>query len=424
MTSQKRSYQYARPMVVSSLEAQATAQTLTRVQLAPGNKGLGANYDEAWLQRLLHRHADSLPVAEIEPGFGRIIAVGMELPTPAGFVDNLFVTPEGNLVVVECKLWQNPGARRRVLAQIIDYAQSMLKWRYEDFDKAIGRSVGTDGRPVAKSLIDVIREATGDPDSVDEPSFIDAVQKNLRLGRMLLLVVGDGIHEGTESLADYLQQHAGFHFTLGLVETAIYVLPSGGYLVQPRVLARTLNIERGVVTIETGSGDTRPVVVAQPHTDQNARAMSLTEETFFQKLEEIDPRAASALKKFLEMERTRGLGVFLDVGARSGMLRWESPQGKLYSLGGINLHGQLTTYSVGWVPNLIGHVGLGPDYLDDLSKLIGGQVKKTPKQEQWYVVKGGMTTLPRAIDALDRADEWLDYIARFQKRISDAEGVE
>ena len=128
MTSQKRSYQHARPIVVSSLDDQATAQPLERVRISPGGGDAVVKYNESWLQQLLHRHPSSLPIAEIEPGLGRIIPVGMELQTPAGFIDNLFVTQEGNLVVVECKLWRNTEARRLVLAQIIDYAQSMQKW--------------------------------------------------------------------------------------------------------------------------------------------------------------------------------------------------------------------------------------------------------------------------------------------------------
>lgn len=42
----------------------------------------------------------------------------MELPLRSGFLDNLLLTPTGNLVVVECKLWRNFDARRKVFAQI------------------------------------------------------------------------------------------------------------------------------------------------------------------------------------------------------------------------------------------------------------------------------------------------------------------
>jgi hypothetical protein len=40
-------------------------------------------------------------------------------PTEALFLDNLLVTPLGNVIAVECKLWRNSEARRNVISQII-----------------------------------------------------------------------------------------------------------------------------------------------------------------------------------------------------------------------------------------------------------------------------------------------------------------
>jgi hypothetical protein len=71
---------------------------------------------------------------------------------------------------------------------------------------------------------------------VDEVAFNDALTANLRRGRFLLLIVGDGIREGVEAIAEYLQAHAGLHFSLGLVELPIYVMPDGSKLVAPAFL--------------------------------------------------------------------------------------------------------------------------------------------------------------------------------------------
>ena len=417
MTSHKRNPQYTRPVLISSAEGQETAQPLERLTLSFKNKESTEKYSEHWLQRLLHRNPESLPIAEIEPGFGRIIPIAVELQTPAGWVDNLFVTQEGNLVLIECKLWRNPAARRQVLAQIIDYAQSMSNWSYVQLDAAVRGSPGADdGQPIAKSLIDVIRDGTGDPDGVDEPSFIDAVQKNLRSGRMLLLIVGDGIREDAEGLTSYLQQHAGFHFTLGLIEVALYRLPNNDLLVQPRVLARTLNIERAIVTIVTKSVTGQSVSVDPPKVPQIP-----IEASFFERLRQADPHAAISLPIFAK--QAEELDVFLNITGNVAMLRWESQGGKRYSLGGVNIQGKITTYSVGWAPNEIGHVQIGHEYLQKLSKLIGGHVRETPRVEQWYIVTSG-TSLPPAVHALNKPTEWLNIIFEFQKRVNNVENKE
>ena len=52
-----------------------------------------------------------------------------------------------------------------------------------------------------------------------------------------------------EAIAEYLQLHAGLHFSLGLVELPIYAMPNGDRLVAPRVLARTALVTRNVVAV-------------------------------------------------------------------------------------------------------------------------------------------------------------------------------
>jgi hypothetical protein len=55
-----------------------------------------------------------------------------------------------------------------------------------------------------------------------------------------------------EAITEYLQLHAGLHFSLGLVDLPIYVMPNGDRLVAPRVLARTTLITRHVVAVPGG----------------------------------------------------------------------------------------------------------------------------------------------------------------------------
>src|SRR5262245_22017661 len=79
-----------------------------------------ADFDEAWLQRLIFHHPSCIPTGQIEPGFDELISVCCEFPTPRGSVDNVFITTSGDLVIAEVKLWRNPEARRKVVAQVLD----------------------------------------------------------------------------------------------------------------------------------------------------------------------------------------------------------------------------------------------------------------------------------------------------------------
>jgi hypothetical protein len=56
--------------------------------------------------------------------------------------------------------------------------------------------------------------------------------------------------EGTENIVQFVARHSGLHFTFGLVEVVSYSLPDGRLIVQPRLLARTVNLTRAVVRVE------------------------------------------------------------------------------------------------------------------------------------------------------------------------------
>lgn len=197
---------------------------------------------EAAIQALVQAHPSCLPIAEIDPLFAGPVPICIELNTPAGSIDNFMVTPSGLPVLVECKLWRNPEGRREVVGQILDYAKELSRWTASDLQREVSRRLKREGNP----LLDLVREAGHE---VDEIAFNDALTLNLRRGRFLLLIVGDGIREGVEAIAEYLQAHAGLHFTLGLVEMPIYVAPDGKRVVVPRVLARTHVITRTVIAV-------------------------------------------------------------------------------------------------------------------------------------------------------------------------------
>ncbi len=200
---------------------------------------------EADIQALIHAHPSSLPIAEIDSMFANPVPICTELNTSAGPIDNFMVTTSGLPVLVECKLWRNPEGRREVVGQILDYAKELSRWSSSDLQREVSRRLNRDGN----ALLELVRAV--EP-SVDEMQFNDALTANLRRGRFLLLIVGDGIREGVEAIAEYLQVHAGLHFSLGLVELPIFVMPDGSRLVVPRVLARTMIATRNVVALPDG----------------------------------------------------------------------------------------------------------------------------------------------------------------------------
>lgn len=233
------SRQHATPLLIGA--EGGTAIPLVALSMGAG----GHQVSEAAIQALVQAHPRCLPIAEIDPLFVDPVPICTELNTPAGPIDNFLVTPSGLPVLVECKLWRNPEGRREVVGQILDYAKELSRWSSSDLQREVSRRLKREGN----ALLDLVREAGHD---VDEIAFNNALTLNLRRGRFLLLIVGDGIREGVEAIAEYLQAHAGLHFTLGLVEMPIYAGPDGQRLVVPRVLARTTLITRTVIALPDG----------------------------------------------------------------------------------------------------------------------------------------------------------------------------
>lgn len=135
--------------------------------------GLGPDtgYDERWLQELLFENPDLLPMDQIEPGLDPLISVCMELPLRSGFLDNLFVTPDGDIVIVEVKLWRNPEMRRAVLSQALNYAADLFAMTYSELDSAVGKTQGAR----RQTLYGVAER----PEALEEAQFIDAAAHSL-----------------------------------------------------------------------------------------------------------------------------------------------------------------------------------------------------------------------------------------------------
>lgn len=235
---------YATPLIVkmdgSSIKLDRVALTGTESEAA---------YSEDWLQNLLFRHPQALPVAEIDDSFSGLVPLCREMDTPAGPVDVVYVTRSGRPVIVEAKLWRNPESRRKVIGQILDYAKELSRWDYATFDAAVRKARRKDDGDTPKGLVELLGFAK---DSPEEARFFDALSQSLKRGDLLLLIVGDGIREGVGAITDFLEGHASLHFTFGLVEMAVYRMPDGGQLVQPRVLAQSTIVRRVVVEFREG----------------------------------------------------------------------------------------------------------------------------------------------------------------------------
>jgi hypothetical protein len=231
------------PVLLDSINEPGKLLTRTEVE-AKGEKS------ERWLQELVFRRPELLPVSFFDEDFSPLIPLGMEIGVPAGSIDNLYVSPTGRITIVETKLWKNPEKHRTVLAQIINYARDLAQWDYDQLNEAVikaSRQKGADG----KSLEEIAKpylETRG----LSLVEFQERLIRNLEAGEFLLLVVGDRISPNVAMLGDVIKGSPGLNFTLGFVEIQLYRLNADSewpILIVPDVVGRTVEKTRFVVKI-------------------------------------------------------------------------------------------------------------------------------------------------------------------------------
>jgi len=410
-----KNHQFGSPHVIED----GTVKRLKRVSL--DERG----YNEDQLQTLLFDHPALLPAGDIEPVFTELIPVCRELPTPAGPLDLLYATSHGDLCLVETKLWRNPEARRKVVAQIIDYAKEIAGWAYEDLIEAVGRSAAI-ARPgeTPEDGLDPIAALVADAgDDFDEQSFVDAVARNLRLGRFLLLIVGDGIREDVEKITDFLQQTPNLGYTLGLIEIGMYQMPGGndgGWLLQPRTLCKTVNIERAVVEIRNHADPNLQIAVTLPTPTESAKKLSrssMTEDAFFDSLKaNASPESVAVAREVLDKASDYGLDIVW--GDSGPLIKYETEQFPL-TFGQLNRKGKLTAlfrlcvtcYNNDLDPNL------ARDYHQFLTTLLPGTKVYEKTSRRGRLLTDTRTGPREKIDRADfaplkgKVDTWLQAIA-------------
>lgn len=204
-------------------------------------------FSEAQLQNLIFNHPECLPISDINESYNPVHPICTELWTPAGPLDILMATPNGDLVIIETKLWHNPEARRKVVAQILDYAKELSKWTYSDLQREVNKRLKSKGN----SLYSLI--ANANPNQVlSEIDFVDSINRNLRLGNILLIIAGDGIREGAKEISEFINSSNGLNFTLSLIEMPIYRTLQKNIIVFPRVGLKTTEIQK--ISIELPEG--------------------------------------------------------------------------------------------------------------------------------------------------------------------------
>jgi hypothetical protein len=162
--------------------------------------------DESYLQRYIYENPDVLPLDQFEADVRPLVLL-REFPTSSGPIDALAVDEDGNLYLIETKLYKNPD-KRLVLAQVLDYGAALWKG-YSDPDDFISRLDLLMQERTGKGLTPRITEFYG-LEAQATSDFLENLKSTIASGRFRFVVLMDTIDDRLKHLIAYVNANSGF----------------------------------------------------------------------------------------------------------------------------------------------------------------------------------------------------------------------
>jgi len=203
-----------------------------------------SQHSEHFLQELISDCPSLLPVKDFLPSAASVFSLAREVQIDvggqSGYIDNLLVTNEGWLVLVETKLWRNPQSTREVIAQILQYGMALSALSISELESKLRL-------PTGKTIAEYLTQEQG-ANLIDD--FDDALERHLRQGELLYLIVSDGIRVSVQRISHWLNEGGSAPFKFGLIELRFFDAENCKLLVVPRSLVKSREISRHVVVVD------------------------------------------------------------------------------------------------------------------------------------------------------------------------------
>ena len=223
---------------------------------------VGAQFDEKWLQEVLFANIDLIQPTDASYDRIQLVPLCRELNLNDGirnlFLDILAITETGKLILIECKLWKNPQARREVLAQAFEYASLLQSLSYSDLSSKLRRHIDSGSED---PIIFALRSAGI---SVDESLLISRIDQGMKKGNFHVVIAGDGIRTDLVNLVNSPAM-TGMTADLSLLEISVHQDDEGKTLLFPSVPQEIETVTRTVLISTEGM----PVSIEEDESEIN-----------------------------------------------------------------------------------------------------------------------------------------------------------
>ncbi|MBN1262841.1 MAG: hypothetical protein JW991_00625 [Candidatus Pacebacteria bacterium] len=171
---------------------------------------------EDHLQQYIYDNPESIPLYEIKEDI-RLLILAREFSTKSGPIDALGIDKDGEIYLVETKLYKNPD-KRTVVAQVLDYGASLWS-NYRDFADFIEQV----GIHTNKDFNQTLGQRLGEFFGISEDetdTLLENTRRNLSDGNFKFVVLMNHLHPQLKDLIIFLNNNS--EFTVYAVELEYY----------------------------------------------------------------------------------------------------------------------------------------------------------------------------------------------------------
>jgi hypothetical protein len=159
--------------------------------------------NESDLQAFIKANPEVIPVEELKED-AKLVVIERESPTMAGPIDLLAADQNGELYIIETKLYRNPD-KRQVLAQILDYGAAL--WSCAgDPDTWLKQLKQRIGSEQLEHLLET--------EFQERSTALDGIKNSLQTGIYNFLVLMDVIPENLKNLITFINENSRFQIIL------------------------------------------------------------------------------------------------------------------------------------------------------------------------------------------------------------------
>lgn len=161
---------------------------------------------EDFLQQYIYENPESIPLYDIKEDI-RLLILAREFQTTSGPIDALGIDKDGEIYIVETKLFKNPD-KRTVIAQSLDYGAAL--WKHSgDFAQFVSALDGAVYETFSVPLATKLRDFFGLTEE-EAAALLENVRQNLSEGAFRFVVLMDKLDARLKDLVIYVNQNSQF----------------------------------------------------------------------------------------------------------------------------------------------------------------------------------------------------------------------